>query len=135
VTVRELCGLFVIIINAKIYLLHQTAKEFLVRNESLTSSIAISPPDSRNFEWKHSLQPRESNRILAEICIWYLTLDFVETRLTVLLDYSAYNWAAHFRKAGIQSEEAIAALAQSLCETGSERYKAWSAIYASYAYV
>jgi ankyrin repeat domain-containing protein 50 len=135
VTVRELCGLFVTIIDAKIYLLHQTAKEFLVRNESLTSSKATSPPDSQNFEWKHSLQSRESNRILAEICIWYLTLDFVETRLTVLLNYSAHYWAAHFREAGIRSEEAIVALARSLCETGSKRYKAWSAIYASNAYV
>ncbi|OCK88373.1 uncharacterized protein K441DRAFT_589048, partial [Cenococcum geophilum 1.58] len=30
-TVRELCGLFVTIIDSKIYLLHQTAKEFLVQ--------------------------------------------------------------------------------------------------------
>src|ERR1700744_3366770 len=30
--VRDLCGLFVTIIDLKIYLLHQTAKEFLVQN-------------------------------------------------------------------------------------------------------
>ncbi|KAI1385774.1 uncharacterized protein F4822DRAFT_354436 [Hypoxylon trugodes] len=29
--IRELCGLFVIIVDSKIYLLHQTAREFLVR--------------------------------------------------------------------------------------------------------
>ncbi|PYH75959.1 hypothetical protein BO82DRAFT_297472, partial [Aspergillus uvarum CBS 121591] len=29
-TLRDLCGLFVVIINEKVYLLHQTAKEFLV---------------------------------------------------------------------------------------------------------
>lgn len=58
-------------------------------------------------------------------------MDFVETRFTVLLDYSAHNWAAHFREAGIRSEEEIAVSARSLCEIGSKRYKAWSAIYAS----
>jgi len=51
-----------------------------------------------------------------------------------LLGYSAHNWAAHFREAGIRSEETIAALARSLCETGSKRYEAWSTIYASNAY-
>ena len=133
VTLRDLCGLFVVIIDAKIYLLHQTAKEFLVRDHS---SASLEDPSRLNSQysplrWKHSLQRVESNRILAERCIWYLTSDFFETRLSVLLDYSARNWPTHFREAGIRSEEAIAALARSLCETGSKRYNAWSAIYAS----
>ncbi|GAB1206414.1 hypothetical protein APSETT445_005101 [Aspergillus pseudonomiae] len=34
-TVRDLCGLLLVIIDEKIYLLHQTAKEFLVRDELL----------------------------------------------------------------------------------------------------
>ncbi|KAI9862582.1 MAG: hypothetical protein M1813_004434, partial [Trichoglossum hirsutum] len=136
VTLRELCGLFVVIIDAKIYLLHQTAKEFLVGNDSLVSLKDPSRLNSQcsSFKWKHSLKPGESNRILAERCIWYLNLDFVETRLSVLLNYSSHNWAAHFREAGIWSEETIAALARSLCETGSKRYKTWSAIYASNTY-
>lgn len=33
-TLRDLCGLFVVVIGSKIYLLHQTAKEFLVRDNS-----------------------------------------------------------------------------------------------------
>ena len=127
-SLRDLCGLFVVIIDTKIYLLHQTAKEFLVRNDSSTSMNDLPP------RWKHSLQPTESNRILAERCIWYLTLDLVETHLSVLLNYSALNWADHFRVAGIRREEAIAALARSLCQTSSKRYKAWSAQYVSGAY-
>jgi len=132
-TLRDLCGLFVIIIDEKIYLLHQTAKEFLVWNDCSASLKDLSHLNSQNIplKWKHSLQPVESNRILAERCIWYLTLDFVETHLSVLLNYPALNWDAHFRVAGIRSEEAIAALAQSLCETSSKRYKAWSTLYAS----
>ncbi|PYI16076.1 hypothetical protein BO99DRAFT_341110, partial [Aspergillus violaceofuscus CBS 115571] len=33
-TLRDLCGLFVVIIDEKVYLLHQTAKEFLVSRDS-----------------------------------------------------------------------------------------------------
>jgi hypothetical protein len=70
-TVRELCGLFVTIIDSKIYLLHQTAKEFLVQKESLDPA---NPPNHSNghLQWKFSLSPGDSNRILAEICIWHL---------------------------------------------------------------
>ncbi len=70
-TLRDLCGLFVIIINAKIYLLHQTTKEFLIRDDSLASLKNPSHLNSQNnsLRWKHSLQLKESNRILAERCI------------------------------------------------------------------
>lgn len=67
-TVREACGLFVVIKDSRVYLLHQTAKEFLVRRSS--SEIARTSQDS--LEWQHSLCPLESNRIVSEICIWYL---------------------------------------------------------------
>ncbi|ERF70494.1 hypothetical protein EPUS_07350 [Endocarpon pusillum Z07020] len=129
-TLRDLCGLFVVIVDAKIYLLHQTAKEFLVRDDSLASLKSPSRLNSQHnpLEWKHSLQLEGSNRILAERCIWYLTSDFFKTPLRVLLDYSARNWVTHFRKAGIRSKEPIAALARMLCEPGSRQYKTWSAI-------
>jgi NACHT domain len=92
-TLRDLCGLFLVIKDAKIYLLHQTAKEFLVQDDSLAS---LKDPSCLNsqyspLKWKHSLQPKESNRILAERCIWYLNSDFIETHLRFLLDYSAHN--------------------------------------------
>jgi ankyrin repeat domain-containing protein 50 len=132
-TVRDLCGLFVTIIDSKIYLLHQTAKEFLVRNKSLTSSKDASRRDSqtRQLKWKHSLQLADSNRTLAEICIWYINFLVLESRPTVFLDYSANNWATHFREAGVGSEETITASALSICETGKEPYETWSAKYAS----
>ena len=132
-TVRDLCGLFVTIIDSKIYLLHQTAKEFLVRNESSMSSKDASRRHSQTHQlkWKHSLQLADSNRILAEICIWYLNFLVLESRLTVFLNYSANNWAAHFREAGIGSEETITTSALSICETGKEPYKTWSTEYAS----
>jgi ankyrin repeat domain-containing protein 50 len=121
----QICGPLIVISNAKVYLLHSTVKEFLVRD-----GFAQNGP----LKSKYSLQPEVSNRILAEICIRYLTLDSIRTRLPALLDYSAKNWADHFRKAGIRSEEEISISAQSLCETESKQYKTWYSIYASYKY-
>ncbi|KAL9119561.1 MAG: hypothetical protein Q9187_003885 [Circinaria calcarea] len=74
-TIRELCGLFVSIIDEEIYLIHQTAKEFLVAERNPAQPAATGKGISERKEWKHSLHPIESNIILARICISYLQLD------------------------------------------------------------
>ncbi|KAJ5589981.1 hypothetical protein N7450_003953 [Penicillium hetheringtonii] len=95
-TVRNLCGLFVTIVDSNIYFLHQTAKVFLVPTLALT---AFSPAignsitatgtrsadnqddhngNERDSCWKQTLLPVESNRILLEICMSYLLLDIFE---------------------------------------------------------
>ncbi|KAI9666582.1 MAG: hypothetical protein M1821_004518 [Bathelium mastoideum] len=124
VTIRDLCGLFVIIVDGKIYLLHQTAKEFLVRNDSHKNSSHYNNNISI-FNWKHSLQPTKSNKVLSERCIWYLTSGLVHADDTALLNYSACNWTVHFREAGTKMEDSITILARNLCESGSEEYKSW----------
>ncbi|EMR87690.1 putative ankyrin repeat-containing protein [Botrytis cinerea BcDW1] len=58
ITIRNLCGLFVSIIDKKVFLIHQTAKEYLVLNSNISNSISGS--------WKHSLEPKISNLILTE---------------------------------------------------------------------
>ena len=68
-TVRELCGLFVSIRESKIYLIHQTAKDFLIsaQSETLTRGLGRT--------WKHSLYLSDSERVLAKACIFYLSLE------------------------------------------------------------
>ena len=107
-TVRGLCGLFVRVIDEKIYLIHQTAREFLVRSSQSEYQVC---------RWKHSLSPQDSNRLLTEACLRYLMLsDFKSSPLNLsgigfgcertvdsyilqhkLLDYAANHWAGHFR--------------------------------------
>ncbi|RYC78527.1 hypothetical protein BFJ63_vAg18599, partial [Fusarium oxysporum f. sp. narcissi] len=141
--IRDLCGLFVTITDSKIYLLHQTAKEFLVPKDD---------PDPRGdqdnqFIWKSSLQPPESHRILCQICIWHLLFTEFEThpldenlnesldgkvshylRDHVFLDYSAKNWAAHFRASGIKEDAVIESLRR-ICDASSSRCQTWFRIY------
>ena len=60
-SVRNLCGLFISIVDQKIYLIHQTAKDFLIaKTEALTD------------QWKHSIKPVESDLLMARACITYL---------------------------------------------------------------
>ena len=55
---RNLCGLFVTLVNQRVYLVHQTAKEFLLaKNEVITT------------KWRHYLIPAESEAMLASICL------------------------------------------------------------------
>jgi ankyrin repeat protein len=69
---RELCGLFVYIIDSRIYLAHRTAKDFL---QKPTKASDKSPTSDK---WKHSLDPKESNKTIAWSCIRYLLLDVFE---------------------------------------------------------
>jgi hypothetical protein len=139
ITVRNLCGLFVSVIDSRIYLIHQTAKEFLVKNDIIhASSMGI---------WKHSLEPSESNLVLAKICISYLLFPVFEFDPIIivaedkiasqvnqyvnghgLLDYSAKHWATHFRRAKIM-DGAIVELASEVCNCRSRRILTWFQVY------
>ena len=135
--VRDLCGLFVTIIDLKIYLLHQTAKEFLVQNTPANDRKSV----QSNFKWKYSLRPQESHRILAEICIWHLLFGEFETHPLnvntsmshyvdghVFLDYSAKHWTVHFNKSHIKANAVIQSLLR-ICDASSNSCMTWFRIY------
>ncbi|KAH8590404.1 hypothetical protein B0O99DRAFT_475824, partial [Bisporella sp. PMI_857] len=124
ITVRNLCGLFVSVIDSRIYLIHQTAKEFLVTNNAATCAIPRI--------WKNSLEPRESNLVLAEICVLYLLFSEFEHGFQstnsghIFLDYSAQFWTSHFQKAKIKDHKSrIAKSALALCDVSSKRCQLW----------
>ncbi|KAJ5653773.1 hypothetical protein N7490_000776 [Penicillium lividum] len=108
VTLRDLCGLLLVIIDGKVYLLHQTVKEFLVLDTSKSGSI------SAINTWQHSLTPTESSKILAKVCIWVLNAD-PGTRQEVFWNYSVRYWANHLREAHFEKGEEITASGASLC--------------------
>ncbi|GAB1315143.1 hypothetical protein MFIFM68171_05353 [Madurella fahalii] len=137
--VRDLCGLFVTIISSKIYLLHQTAREFLVQDGG--SKEPSSERHNSLLKWKFSLQPQESHRILYQICVWHLLFTEFETHPLdenkdlsqylhdhVFLDYSTKNWALHFRMSGIDGHAIIDSLL-AICDAKSNRCLTWFRIY------
>ena len=69
----SLCGHFIRVIRSKVYLVHQTAKEFLIddpKNHSPSSSIASA--------WQNSMSIKESNNVLLNICMSRLAMFHVE---------------------------------------------------------
>lgn len=72
--IRNLCGLFVSVIDGKVYLLHQTAREFLLSIEDIDDIEESHATSDSDLHWKHSISIRDSNFLLAEKCMWYLTL-------------------------------------------------------------
>ncbi|KAE8376954.1 hypothetical protein BDV26DRAFT_305203 [Aspergillus bertholletiae] len=128
-TLRDLCGLLVVVIDDKVYLLHQTVKEFLVRNNSSTAN----KDASKGTRWKHSLLPKDSNRILADICTSYITVDrdqiCQEGPFDDYDEYSACFWSAHFRQAGVLDGDPLIIRAGRICDPSSHLYQAWATLY------
>ncbi|KAI5840896.1 hypothetical protein BZA05DRAFT_427763 [Tricharina praecox] len=120
-TVKNTCGLFVKVIDSKIYLIHQTAKEFLIKGTATATSA------TEITTWKQSLCPIESNLTLAKSCLYFLLFNVFETHPLALraqgsdidgytighvfLDYAAKNWTAHVQEAKIWEDEKLSAIA------------------------
>ncbi|KAJ6004873.1 hypothetical protein N7540_012672 [Penicillium herquei] len=120
-TLRSICGLMLVVVNDKIYLLHQTVKEFLLQE---SSTPVISLP---SCHWRHEFSARESQKILAEICAWHIYAASVEPSLSMHLTYSATYWLGHFRKARFHQQDRITKLACRLSAPGSRLYDTWTA--------
>ena len=80
----SLCGHFIRVIRSKVYLVHQTAKEFLSSH-----SAAHSHSNSVANAWQNSISLKESNQVLFAICISRLAMfdtDFMSSNGFVLSD-------------------------------------------------
>ena len=138
ITIRHLCGLFVSIVEKKVFLIHQTAKEFLIAQNDLSSSTVTS-----GGTWKHSLSIQDSNLHLAHSCIRYLRLEEFRRKSSSLdredidqlvsrydfLEYSALNWAVHFRAAMIPEGHSLITLGLELCDVQIDQYMSWEPVY------
>jgi ankyrin repeat protein len=143
---RELCGLFVVVVDSKVYLLHQTAREFLVYRPLLVAApslLTTSSTSTEGWHWRRSLHPRESSRILAEICMLWLSLSDFSLRglqaspakeeymaCRTILGYSGQFWAHHFRDCEWEaSDEAVHKALLSYFKPNLAMSLAWFEIY------
>ncbi|KAL8724321.1 MAG: hypothetical protein Q9181_006880 [Wetmoreana brouardii] len=142
--IKNICGLFVSVVDSKIYLIHQTAREFLLREEHGDSSSLFQ--DSSLGNWKKSFSITEANLQMTKACIWYLVLhDFARSELGnaydseryivdfTFLSYAALNWAAHFTYAKSLPTPLIETVAYKLYDTRSSSFVLWSGIYHEFA--
>ncbi|EMR87686.1 putative ankyrin repeat protein [Botrytis cinerea BcDW1] len=142
-TIRNWCGLFISIHHNKVYFLHQTAREFLLTK--LSSLVKI---ETEGSSWQDSISIQESHSVLATSCIRYLELFNHETVVSpdedestclhmdrdIFLDYSAENWAHHFREARTSSDEKLVHSVLQICGPDSKSCLTWGKIYWSSRY-
>ncbi|KAF3217965.1 hypothetical protein TWF191_008382 [Orbilia oligospora] len=148
--IRDLCGLFIRVVDSKIYLIHQTAKEFLVQYEEEEGGEEeeeklIIHSLRRNTGWKGSLRMRHCHKLLADICMQHLSkfseleIDaFTErtelsdyTKKYPFIDYSAKNWVTHLKRSQLQARfgKLTAQSIVSLCDSTTKRCQTWFRIY------
>ena len=140
--IRTLCGLFVIIVRSRIYLIHQTAKEFLVSTEFNNTRPSIAQPASEI--WRHSFAPGESNLVILKMCLSYIFLrcsdgapfwdrhqmDIFRDRSAKVYSweslkrYAAEKWVVHFRSAKTRIDEWVLQSTVAVCEPRCSRL--WS---------
>lgn len=127
-SLRFRCGLFVSVHHGRIYLLHQTAREFLLADSTPPTDV------SSHLRWHRSITFQGANSVLAVVCALALTIWESEDDEVRIIDefrfkdYSVANWGDHFREADFQNDAAIIPFALSLCDPASKSYGHWKKI-------
>ena len=138
IRIRSICGLFVYTDRSKVFLIHQSAKDFLRQDPGL-SEPAVGM-------WEHSLRPEDSHSLLADICVRLLMFHEFETdpllvkgldeaKTTeeyeqycdahVLLGYAARWWSEHLNSSRSEQQNAMVQKATHLCNLRSRRCWTW----------
>ncbi|KAJ5806268.1 uncharacterized protein N7503_003870 [Penicillium pulvis] len=138
--IKNVCGLLVTIDNGSVFLIHQTAKEFLITDDYTSH---------RSDTWKHSFSPLDSETLLAKICISLLSFThFLKAPLTIddsddephkkvseytkdnpFLEYAAMNWVEHCQEAMLGEDPEWVSSMLFLCSVERPAFRTWYAIY------
>lgn len=123
--IRDVCGLFVKILDSRVYLIHQTAREFLLRREE---------EPAIQGRWQHSIDLQNAHLTLAKLCITYLLLDefrrdyrsrYETTRAEHgFLLYSANYWTTHTQQSGFIESDWAEKVAK-LCDINNGSLSFW----------
>ena len=131
---RQWCGLFVSVSRGQVYLLHQTARSFLLQKAPTIVSLNCGNGTSQSsthhpWLWQGSVDSLEANAVLATACIMYLrVIDGKvneEAESKYLNDYSIINWTAHFVNSHPDRKQELAYLALPLFDLAPPSRRNW----------
>ncbi|ERF72616.1 hypothetical protein EPUS_05670 [Endocarpon pusillum Z07020] len=141
--IRQWCGLFVFIKHSQLFLIHQTAKEFLVAHGSNFSSMSGC--------WKSTFSQTEIEGEMARLCVTYLCLrqqdrrpsderrqgyKRADTRVPVVprstwegqnkfFEYCAEHWTSHLREDVVTKDRKVLDRVLLLYATDTDQFHAW----------
>lgn len=139
--IREWCGLFIFINHNRLYLIHQTAKEFLLcrSDELAVTSIC----------WKHCLSSIAVDRDMARICVLFLCLedlvqhldydtrefnalsesterDILHSGVQSFFIFAAGHWAEYVRMSQAMLDGTTQSGMKTLYDSTSEQFPYWT---------
>jgi hypothetical protein len=137
---RYMSGLFLSIVDSKVYLIHQTAREFLVATQDAN--------DVKSLEtWKHAFFVQETNRVLADICVTILNLNHLDDCQRLFNDkdanskseqhntddvhgsirnYAVEHWGKHYKDGDIDDACSVYLASCEICDIRSKKYLQWT---------
>ncbi|KAI0109159.1 hypothetical protein GGR51DRAFT_570018 [Nemania sp. FL0031] len=121
--VKTIGGHFVRIIRSEVFLVHQTARGFLLRQQKSETSTNIGP-------WHLSFTMEESNSILLNCCISYLFLMAVSEdensyATQKFFDYASFSWTKHFKYPNHNIFNEIVDICLHMCKSLSQDASQW----------
>ena len=133
--IRNLCGLFVSVHDGMVFLIHQTAREFLLVRRT-------EPPESRSGKWQGDIDVATAHGTMSQICLNYLNLDGLtgisQTEVIDvqergnkyhLLNYAAVNWSVHYTSQDEKRASDSWKAAHNLCNISLPQQSCWFGIY------
>jgi ankyrin repeat protein len=132
---RHWCGLFVFVNQSRIYLIHQTAREFLIARRDHGHSKSLT-----HDTWRHCVQQAEVEQMMTTICMRCLhledrevpSIDKLSTKVTVVgasrrefIEYCCEWWTTHYSLCQEVGEEDTFRDALALYDTEGEAFEFW----------
>ena len=131
--IRNICGLLVVVVHSRVYLLHQTARQFLLdtyepqqpASHSITSIGQSPATDKCVFKWKASLKLQDGHAMMVESCIQYLLLVHKDCESYRCLEpcsgatfrtYCYTYWTSHYREHDAGIDASVTLSAERLCQ-------------------
>jgi hypothetical protein len=140
--IKSLCGHFVRIIQGRVYLVHETAREFLLASSSeaqhkmregngITPSQA--PEEQSGLDFQHSFNLVQAKAMLLDICVTYLyclaqgteASSQTTTAAGSFLSYAARSWMVHFYQVKNKLQPRDFWYFQALCHPLFPSFRAW----------
>ncbi|KIX01363.1 uncharacterized protein Z518_09088 [Rhinocladiella mackenziei CBS 650.93] len=148
-SLRNICGFFISINKSKVSLIHQTAREFLLRSTGDKDKDGAALGSS--MRWYHSLDIVDAEHTVAQVCITLLLFhffkgnapwaDFYGTRFDwergygrliskyPFLQYASTRWAEHYQMSQHLSKDEEIGLVLSICDVQRTYCQTWFPIY------
>ncbi|KAK0640557.1 hypothetical protein B0T16DRAFT_438603 [Cercophora newfieldiana] len=149
--VKSLCGHFVRIVRNKVYLVHETAREYLLEasadaqystRATADSLRGLAPTTTNQGSFQHSFTLVAARALLLEICVTYLyclakgardsdTAGYTTPLTKPFLSYAAKSWFVHFHQVSHLLRDGVDNIRyfQNLCHPLFPGFRLWTAEY------